>query len=246
MLTAFMRPSSFELARGRPRGPWLRTGDVTFPALRGASRRALSRIRNGAVGALDGGGRHGYRSGMSLASPPAPPSSTSPAASPSPGTPSPGASGVPRRILVPTDFSDCSDQALEYALDLAARVGAQVVVCFSGTVPNYEVAALVDPGVRAAAEVMLSQAQTAARGWEAELAALCARKQGRNVTLSSKLLSGPPAEAIADCARDELIDLIVVGSRSRPGVRHLLLGSVAERVLRLAPCPVLVVHPSAA
>lgn len=178
---------------------------------------------------------------MSLASPPAPPSSTSPAA-----PPSPGAGAVPRRILVPTDFSDCSDQALEYALDLAARVGAQILVCFSGTVPNYEVAALVDPGVRAAAEVMLSQAQTAARGWETELAALCARKQGHGVPLSSKLLSGPPAEAIADCARDERIDLIVVGSRSRPGVRHLLLGSVAERVLRLAPCPVLVVHPSAA
>ncbi|MFO0575896.1 MAG: universal stress protein [Polyangia bacterium] len=178
---------------------------------------------------------------MSLASPPAPPSSTSPAASPAAA---PGA-GVPRRILVPTDFSDCSDQALEYALDLAARVGAEVVVCFSGTVPNYEVAALVDPGVRAAAEVMLSQAQTAARGWEAELAALCARKQGRGVSLSSKLLSGPPAEAIADCARDERIDLVVIGSRSRPGVRHLLLGSVAERVLRVAPCPVLVVHPSA-
>jgi nucleotide-binding universal stress UspA family protein len=155
------------------------------------------------------------------------------------------AGAVPRHILVPTDFSDCSDQALDYALDLAARVGAQVLLCFSGTVPNYEVAALVDPGVRAAAEAMLSQAQTAARGWEAELAALCSRKQGRGVALSSKLLSGPAAEAIVDCARDEHIDLVVIGSRSRPGVRHLLLGSVAERVLRTAPCPVLVVHPSA-
>ena len=63
------------------------------------------------------------------------------------------------------------------------------------------------------------------------------------LTLTASLLTGEPAEAIANAARDLGMDLIVIGSRSRPGVRHLLLGSVAEKVMRAAHCPVLVVHP---
>lgn len=166
-----------------------------------------------------------------------------------------GPASVPRRIIVPTDFSGCADGALDYAVDLAQKVGAEVLVCFCGTVPDYEVASLVDPGVRAAALAMIEQTRTAAAGWQAELDAVCRRKAGLGVPLRGRLLSGGAAggggpagtaEAIAECAREEGADLIVIGSRSRPGVRHFFLGSVAERVLRLAPCPVLVVHPEPA
>lgn len=140
-------------------------------------------------------------------------------------------------------------------MDLARQLGADVLVCFCGTVPDYEVAALVDPGVRAAALGMIEQARASAAGWQAELEAVCRRKGGLGVSLRSRLLSGGAAggggpagtaEAIAECAREERADLVVIGSRSRPGVRHFFLGSVAERVLRLAPCPVLVVHPDPA
>lgn len=166
-----------------------------------------------------------------------------------------GPASVPRRIVVPTDFSSCSDGALDYAVDLARQLGAEVLVCFCGTVPDYEVAALVDPGVRAAALAMIDQTRAAAAGWQAELEALCRRKGGLGVPLRGRLLSGHAqggggpagtAEAISEYAREEGADLIVIGSRSRPGVRHFFLGSVAERVLRLAPCPVLVVHPEPA
>jgi nucleotide-binding universal stress UspA family protein len=166
-----------------------------------------------------------------------------------------GPASVPRRIIVPTDFSGCSDGALDYAVDLAQKLGAEVLVCFCGTVPDYEVASLVDPGVRAAALAMIEQTRAAAASWQAELDAVCRRKGGLGVPLRSRLLSGRSAvgggsagtaEAIAECAREEGADLIVIGSRSRPGVRHFFLGSVAERVLRLAPCPVLVVHPDPA
>ena len=160
---------------------------------------------------------------------------------------------MPRRIVVPTDFSSCSDGALDYAVDLARQLGAEVLVCFCGTLPDYEVAALVDPGVRAAALAMIDQTRAAAAGWQAELEALCSRKKSLGVALRGSLLSGQAqggpagtAEAIAQFAREEAADLIVIGSRSRPGVRHFFLGSVAERVLRLAPCPVLVVHPEPA
>lgn len=157
-----------------------------------------------------------------------------------------GASAAPRRIVVPTDFSACSEQALDYALTLAGRLRAEVLVCFCGTLPDYEVASLVDPGVRAATAVLLDQVRSAARHWETELAAVCERKRGTGVALSHRLLSGRTAEAISDYAREVGAEMIVIGSRSRPGVRHLLLGSTAERVLRLAPCPVLVVHPTGA
>lgn len=166
-----------------------------------------------------------------------------------------GPASVPRRIVVPIDFSVCSDGALDYAVDLAKQVGAEVLVCFCGTLPDYEVASLVDPGVRAAALAMIEQARVAAVAWQAELEAVCNRRKGLGVPLRCRLLSGRAsggggpagtAEAVAEYAREERADLIVIGSRSRPGVRHFFLGSVAERVLRLAPCPVLVVHPEPA
>ena len=98
-------------------------------------------------------------------------------------------------------------------------------------------------GMRTAAAAFIEKAMEMAVAARAELADLAARKRDHGVAISIEMLEGRPADAIVLLARRSGAELIVIGSRSRPGIRHLLLGSVAEKVVRAAPCPVLVVHP---
>ena len=148
------------------------------------------------------------------------------------------------RILVPTDFSATAERAIDYALALAKKLGASVHLCHCAPEADYEVAGLVSPGMRTAAASFIQQAMELTNSAHAELETVAARKRDLGVPLTTSMLKGEePAEAIAVAALDLGSDLIVIGSRSRSGVRHLLLGSVAEKVMRSAHCPVLVVHP---
>lgn len=144
------------------------------------------------------------------------------------------------RILVPTDFSESADQALTYAVNLGAQVGATVhlihVFDDPDTVGLYsEVYVPMPPEMRAALLTDIRRqlaTRTTAAGHE---------------KVTTEVLSGaPPAQAIVEAARQHRCDLIVMGTHGRHGMAHLLLGSVAERVVRTAECPVLVVRrPSA-
>ncbi len=166
------------------------------------------------------------------------------ASGPASGSGSSGLGGQPLRcILVSTDFSPASDHALDYALRLAQKLSASVILCHCAPQPDYEVAGLVSPGMRTAAAAFIEKAMEMAIAARVELAELAARKRDFGVAISIEMLEGRPADAIILAARRSGADLIVIGSRSRPGIRHLLLGSVAEKVVRAAPCPVLVVHP---
>lgn len=149
----------------------------------------------------------------------------------------------PRRILVPTDFSAASERALDYALELGKKLSASLQLCHCALQPDYELADLVSPGMRTAAAALIEKAMAIADAAHAELDALAARKSAQGVPIAAVMLSGRPADAIVAAARQWGANLIVIGSRSRPGVRHVLLGSVAEKVVRAASCPVLVVHP---
>jgi universal stress protein A len=144
-----------------------------------------------------------------------------------------------QRILVPTDFSKFSDNALGYATAFAEKFGAQLILLhvvqdLTWFIPE---AILVAP----AAMPPLEEFRTAAR------TALDRVVQKMNlpvVKIQTAVVEGPPFEAIIRYAREQNIDLIVMGTHGHTGLAHVLMGSVAERVVRKAPCPVLTVrHP---
>jgi nucleotide-binding universal stress UspA family protein len=119
-------------------------------------------------------------------------------------------------ILFATDFSDASSAAAQLARDMAHRTGATLHVV-------HVVPPVTDP------------ADSTDR-LERE-----ARRLGSGISMESALLSGRPARQIVDYARQKRIGLIVLGTHGRSGFSRAILGSVAEAVVRLAPCPVLTV-----
>jgi nucleotide-binding universal stress UspA family protein len=146
------------------------------------------------------------------------------------------------RILVPTDFSPPSTAALATAKALAARFGASIHV----------IHVLEDPYVTTsfASEVYGYLPTGIKESWQREaqthLDALLTPDETTQFRVTTKVLFGSPARAIVDYARDYQMNLIVMGTHGRGGVAHLLLGSVTERVVRTADCPVLTVRGTAA
>ena len=144
-----------------------------------------------------------------------------------------------RTILCPVDFSANSEHALEYALALAQAYHAELVLLHVVQPATYG----VDPigaGV-ALPSLMTKEMNDAAL---AQLRELTARVQPRYALVSPLLITGVPFLEIIHQARERQVDLIVMGTRGRSGLSHILIGSCAERVVRKAPCPVLTVkHP---
>lgn len=121
------------------------------------------------------------------------------------------------KILYPTDFSSYSNLAYFHAVGLAETYGASLTVVYVHTPGS--------PGDKA--------------HWQNQLEQV--RPSNPKIPVSHVLLEGDPATEIARFAADAGIDVIVIGTRGRTGVDRLVLGSVAERVMREAPCSVLVV-----
>ena len=148
------------------------------------------------------------------------------------------------RILVPTDFSETADAALAYAKDLATKLGASLHLVHVFTDP-YAVAACA-PEVYAPVP-----AEVRERALEEVRERLFERldaNEEQRFRGSCGVVRGLIAPHIVEYAASQDIDLIVMGTHGRRGVAHLLLGSVAEHVVRTAGCPVLTVravHPDA-
>jgi nucleotide-binding universal stress UspA family protein len=146
-----------------------------------------------------------------------------------------------KEILVPTDFSEPSEAALNYGRELARAFGAHLRIL---TVVDTYTTAIVGPEGYIGGNLMEIQCdvEKAARS---QLEALIDDEDRRDLDAKTVLLtSSTPAFAIVDHAKEAHIDLIVMGTHGRGGFAHLLMGSVAEKVVRLAPCPVLTVrHP---
>ncbi|MEZ4375126.1 MAG: universal stress protein [Polyangiaceae bacterium] len=139
-----------------------------------------------------------------------------------------------RKLLCPVDFSECSEHAFRAAVDLAARLGVTVQV-FHIYQPS-EVSA--DPGFflyagnqRPLSEIARDQAT---RGLDEFAEAHADVVVGVNYSV----LEGHPVERILEEARTGAYEMIVMGTRGRTGLAHLLMGSVAERVVRGSPIPV--------
>ena len=139
-----------------------------------------------------------------------------------------------KRILVPVDFSPTSDAALRYGIELARRFTARLYLL---NVPEH-------PGEAAEAEYPIGIFETMQNAAHDRLWHLLSEEEARELRPECAMRSGDPADAIVRYAHEHDVDVIVMGTRGREGVARVLLGSVAEKVVRRAPCPVLTVrHP---
>ena len=138
------------------------------------------------------------------------------------------------RVLVPTDGSAGTDSAVAHALDLAAVHGATIHAVYVVDVTSYA-GLSVDSSWEGVGE------QIRAEG-EAALEAVREAAEGAGVDVETRLLHGSPAPEIVAEAEEADCDLIVMGTHGRGGIDRLLLGSVAERVVRTATVPVLTIR----
>ncbi len=140
-----------------------------------------------------------------------------------------------KTILVPTDFSDGSNEAMQYAAMIARTLTARIVLVHAIQPYTYgmtETFNLVDhyTALKTIAGPMLDQTRK--------------RLLKQGVSVETDLLTGPAHHEILEKARRAKADLIVMGTHGRTGVEHFLLGSVAEKVVRMSSCPVLTVPPA--
>jgi nucleotide-binding universal stress UspA family protein len=145
---------------------------------------------------------------------------------------------LPKTILVPTDFSEPATIALDYAVNLAEKLDARVVVLHAYEIPVF---GFPDAPLIATTDVA-ARIITAAQG---ALESTAARYKTRKVTIESLLKTGDAREMVHHVADEIGADLIVMGTHGRKGVARALLGSVTENVIRSATRPVLTIHPSA-
>jgi len=141
-----------------------------------------------------------------------------------------------KRILTATDFSEPSQVALRYAAAFAKAFSAEVILCHVLEKPDW--LSSLPPVAEGYFPPNLTEIQEKhARVQCEQVLAQAGLSQARVL-----LLHGTPAGEITRAAAEENADLIIVGTHGRGAIAHLLLGSVAERVVRSAPCPVLTVR----
>jgi nucleotide-binding universal stress UspA family protein len=149
------------------------------------------------------------------------------------------ASELFHRIVTPTDFSDCAQAAWALTQQVASAMASEVVLVHVFVEPHLYGESLlnVDHTARTIEE---------GRKWvagELERWATAARDKG--LAVRTQILTGSPYQKVVDLAAEERADLVIMGTHGRGGVSRALLGSVADRVIRFAPCPVLIVRTPA-
>lgn len=142
------------------------------------------------------------------------------------------AAGV-RKLLLATDLSEASESATDQAFELAASLGAALLI-----VSVIDPGSLLLPGGRFRARI------DQVRERREQLAqVLVERGRQLGIDVSFLVWTGDPGDQIVEAAEAERVDMVVVGSHGRGAVGRLFLGSVSEHIVRNAPCPVLVVRP---
>ena len=145
-----------------------------------------------------------------------------------------------RRILAPTDFSEYSKQAVAYAYELAQTFGAKLTLLHVVELPVYPVEAFL-PSVEGT--TLLDDLEHQAR---LDLAQLLPKAEEGTVEVGCQAVPGTPYYKIIEVANAKKVDPIVMATHGRTGLSHLVMGSMAERVVRMAPCPVLTIRPTSA
>lgn len=136
-------------------------------------------------------------------------------------------------ILYPTDFSKPSEYAFRLACSMARDHGAKVIIMHVAPSPPTYVGGEI--------AVPLPPIDYKAQLWEAFRKLQATDPRARELRVETRLAEGDPAREIVAAAKETDADLVVMGTHGRTGLGRLLLGSVAELVLRKAPCPVLTV-----
>jgi len=143
------------------------------------------------------------------------------------------------RILVPTDFSKHSEVALTYAAALAEKFGAELVLLHV----VQDLALFIPDAVAVAPPIAAPVEQFAVAAREA-LERVARADSLQHLSVRREVREGTPFYEIIRFAKEGDIDLIVMGTHGHSGLTHVLLGSVTEKVVRKAPCPVLTIrHP---
>jgi nucleotide-binding universal stress UspA family protein len=142
-----------------------------------------------------------------------------------------------RRILFATDLSPASARAFRQAVGMAAANQAELVIAHAYQMPDF-----FPTDVCVTGTLYTDLDARVPADAEKKLAALVKEALGRGIGARSLVLAGAPFEAIAEAARAEQADCIVMGTHGRTGASRILLGSVAARVITSAPCPVVTVR----
>jgi len=142
-----------------------------------------------------------------------------------------------KKICCPIDFSDSSRAALRAAVELCKTFGAELTLFHAYQLPGYT----LPEGSVVASPKMLQDLADQAEAHLAEWQKIAVGMGVAEVRIAKAV--GEPALEVVEFAREGRFDLLVVGTHGRTGLRHALLGSTAERVVRRAGCPVLTVHP---
>ena len=143
----------------------------------------------------------------------------------------------PKNILVAVDFSEHSKNALQYAISFAKQFKAEVILV-------YVVEPTIYPADFSFGQVSIPsfENELRERGKE-ELEQLVKTQIAGTLQARTIVLTGKPFLEIINTACDEEVDIIVIATHGHTGVEHILFGGTAEKVVRKAPCPVLVVRP---
>lgn len=138
-----------------------------------------------------------------------------------------------QHFLIPLDFSECANQALEYAMTLAKKLQARLTLAHVVYLPK-----MVEVDIAPYQEQLKAGAMQA-------MDTNLKRVQDAGLEVDIVTVHGVPFREIVELAKDRDVDLIIMGTHGHTGLQHVFLGSVAEKVVRLAPCPVLVVRQPA-
>ncbi len=140
-------------------------------------------------------------------------------------------------ILFPIDFSECSERVCPYALDVADRFNTRLHLLFVAQDLSYLSTNNVGP------QLLMNMSRDIALAGEKEMQAFCKKHVRDFSNYDTKVVIGNPKEEILRYAIEVHIDLIIMGTHGRSGLERVLMGSVADQVLKNAAVPVLTVNP---
>lgn len=142
-----------------------------------------------------------------------------------------------RWILYPTDFSDYSRHAIPYVEEMAKRFGAKALLLHVITLPDFAVQYQIPIDEDSARKTMQKSS-------EVQLAEIAAQLKEAGVESEIRIVVGTPSVEIVKAARDRAVDLVIIPTHGLGAIKHMIMGSTAERVVQHAPCPLLILrHP---
>ncbi|HME42914.1 MAG TPA: universal stress protein [Syntrophorhabdales bacterium] len=144
-----------------------------------------------------------------------------------------------QKILVPLDFSEYTDEIMNVAAQIAQKFGSTIHLLH--VIPNMDYFTPYESFLSAGSLINIQREIEREVGKDMEAVA----KKIKDITVTKAIHTGIAVLEIVDYVRAEKIDLVVMGTHGRGGLEHILIGSVAEKVVRKSPCPVLTIRPAA-